>query len=90
MTTSSQLSPTEAAQTLLLRRRARAALTDYCNAIDVPGRPVSDDEDERRFRPVETTLASHHLLLLRALQRAMDTPGGRLMVFMPPGSAKST
>jgi len=75
---------------LLLRRRARLALTDYVNAIDVPGRPVSDDAEETRFAPAETTLAAHHWLLLKALQRAMDTPGGRLMVFMPPGSAKST
>lgn len=32
----------------------------------------------------------HHRVLIRALQETADTPDGRLMVWMPPGSAKST
>ena len=34
--------------------------------------------------------AAHHKLLIAELQRVADTPAARLMVFMPPGSAKST
>jgi len=63
---------------------------DFCNAIDVPGRPVGDDPDTEFFRPIETTVADHHRLLLRKLDEVSRTPHGRMMVFMPPGSAKST
>ncbi len=37
------------------------------------------------FRP-----AAHHRVLIAELQRLAETPGGRLIVMMPPGSAKST
>jgi hypothetical protein len=39
---------------------------------------------------VETRVALHHILTMQAIERAMTTPRGRLMLFMPPGSAKST
>lgn len=39
---------------------------------------------------METALAAHHRLLLEALERTISKKHGRLMVFMPPGSAKST
>lgn len=57
--------------------------------MPVPGRPVSEEEDSA-FLPIESSLAAHHVLLLNTLQRITRTPHGRLMVFMPPGSAKST
>ncbi len=85
-----RISPEQAALELLRRRRARSDLIAYANAIDVPGKPVSEDPDEWLFKPIETGVASHHALLLSALQRTMTRPHGRLMVFMPPGSAKST
>ena len=88
--TSSPVSPAAAARELLRRRRARADLRAFARAIEVPGRPASDDDDGWIFSPIETALAAHHDLLLRELQRTMSTPYGRLMVFMPPGSAKST
>ncbi len=34
--------------------------------------------------------AAHHKLLIAELQQVADTPGDRLIVCMPPGSAKST
>jgi len=82
----------EAARELLIRRRARTNLLDYANAIDIPGKPVGDgdDPDTEFFQPVETTLADHHRLLLRKLQELSEKRHGRLMVFMPPGSAKSS
>ena len=84
------MTPQEAARELLRRRRARASLIDYANAIDVPGKPLSDDEDGWLFKPVETSVAAHHRLMLSAIERTMGKPHGRLMLFLPPGSAKST
>ena len=88
----SALSPVqiEAARELLTRRRARASILNYVNAIDVPGKPSSEDPDEEFFLPVETTVAHHHRLILEAFERTANTRHGRLMVFLPPGSAKST
>lgn len=88
--TNSQLSQQEAARELLIRRRARANVLDYVNAIDVPGRPASEDPDEAFFLPVETTVAAHHQLVLTKLDEVSKAPHGRMMIFMPPGSAKST
>lgn len=88
--TISPISPRAAARELLRRRQARADLRAFANAVDVPGKPVSDDPDEWMFKPVESGIAAHHNVLLTALQETMETPYGRLMVFMPPGSAKST
>jgi hypothetical protein len=65
----------------------------YCRYIDIPGVPVDpDDPDCERFYPDNVTPAAHHDLLNSALMRLADDsdPLNRLMVFMPPGSAKST
>jgi len=86
----SPLSPQEAARELLIRRKARADVLHYANAIDVPGRPIGDDPDTEFFEPVETTIAAHHRLILETMERVSQTPHGRAMFFMPPGSAKST
>ncbi|QNK65891.1 phage terminase large subunit [Variovorax sp. PAMC26660] len=89
--TNSQPSQQEAARELLIRRKARSDIQRYVSAIDVPGRPVSDDDpDTEIFQPVEVALAHHHRLLLQKLDEVSKTPHGRMMVFMPPGSAKST
>lgn len=55
----------------------------------MPGRPIGDDPDTEFFEPIETTVADHHRLLLLKLDEVSRTPHGRMMVFMPPGSAKS-
>lgn len=86
----SPLSPQQAALELLRRKRARTSLVDYAQAIDVPGRPVSDDPDEWVFLPVETGTADHHVLLMKTLEEVEAGTVKQLMVFMPPGSAKST
>jgi predicted phage terminase large subunit-like protein len=89
--TNLQLSPEEAAQELLIRRRARSDILDYVNAIEIPGKPANEnDPDEEFFLPVETTVAQHHRLLLQKLDEISKRPHGRMMIFMPPGSAKST
>lgn len=78
--------------TLELKRRrvGRTSLLGYANAIEIPGKPATEDPEEWLFKPVETALALHHALLLRAFERTINTRHGRMMVFMPPGSAKST
>lgn len=85
-----QLSPQEAALEILRRRRARAGLIEYARFIEVPGAPITEDEDEENFRPIETVLAQHHELILSATQRCIKRHSGRTMLFLPPGSAKST
>lgn len=75
---------------LLIRRRARANILDYVNAIDIPGKPTGDDPDTEFFQPIETTVAEHHRLILSKLDEVSKTRHGRLMIFCPPGSAKST
>jgi hypothetical protein len=70
-----------AAQELLIRRRARANVLDYANAIDIPGRPISEDPDTEFFEPIETTMAPHHRLILETMDRISKTPHGRAMFF---------
>jgi len=95
-----------AARELLRRQRARASLAEYSQAIDIPGVPVKDEPDEMDpvtgklldptertptiFRPIESRIALHHYVMMQAIQKCMETPRGRLMIFAPPGSAKST
>lgn len=75
---------------LQARRKARSSLIDYARYIDVPGAPVSEEPDEENFAPIETVLARHHEIILAATERCIARPRGRTMLFLPPGSAKST
>jgi predicted phage terminase large subunit-like protein len=72
------------------RRRARNSLVEFASAIDVPGRPMSDDPDEWLFHPIETSVAPHHVLLMNAAERVITRRHGRGIFLLPPGSAKST
>jgi len=59
--------------------------------IEFPGAPVSDKEDEDQFHTITVDdLPAHHDLLLTNLQEVADGTLKRLIVIMPPGSAKST
>lgn len=81
---------------------ARQSLIGFARYIDVPGAASNrtntldwastddDPEDAESYAPVETQLAQHHELILSAAERCVNTRHGRLMLFMPPGSAKST
>lgn len=68
---------------------ARRHLADYCGLIEIPGAPLDaeDDEDRYRIRPIP---AAHHRLLIEKLEAVERGDIRRLMVFMPPGSAKSS
>jgi len=84
------LTAKQAAMEVLRRQRARASLAEYARAIDIPGAPISDNEAEEAFKPVESTMARHHLLICELMQRTMERPMGRAIITMPPGSAKSS
>ena len=82
-------------QLLEAERRYQAAndLHQFCRYIDIPGAPVNpDEEDPEVFYADPVTPAEHHDLLNTALMLLADPQHAmrRLMVFMPPGSAKST
>src|ERR1700710_3324236 len=76
------------------RRLAKTRLVNYCGYIEIPGVPLQGDDDDdnacEEFYPDTVTPAAHHILTLNALQRMMVGEIKRLMIFMPPGSAKST
>jgi len=65
------LSPVEAAELLLKRRKIRKSFTEWCQLAG--------------YEP-----APHHRLLISKLEAVARGEIKRLMVFMPPGSAKST
>lgn len=84
------VSPSQAAREILRRRRARENLVAYSRAITIPGAPVEPDTEAEYFRPIETDIAAHHVVTMEAVERCIRAPDGRLMIFEPPGSAKST
>lgn len=90
MNAPAKITPAMAATEVLRRRRARSTLVDYARYIEVPGAPASEDEETEAFKPVETVLAEHHEIILNATQRCIERHRGRTMLFLPPGSAKST
>lgn len=68
------IGPAEAAAELLSRRKARESFPHYC-----------------AYRlPDDMNLAPHHVLLADALDKVEKGEIDRLLVMMPPGSAKST
>lgn len=84
------ITPQQAAKELLRRRKARDSLNAYARYIEVPGAPLTNNEDGEEFAPIETIVAPHHDLILSATQRCIERPSGRTMLFLPPGSAKTT
>lgn len=85
-----EITPEQAASLLLERRKARLDLETFAARVPVPGSPMSEAEDDARIPLIESQQAAHHKLILREMQRCMQTPHGRLMIMAPPGSAKST
>ncbi len=66
--------PAAAANELLARRKARESFTHYC-----------------AYRlPEDMHMAPHHVMLTEALREIESGENDRLLVMMPPGSAKST
>jgi predicted phage terminase large subunit-like protein len=90
MSKQSPITPAMAAKEIIRRDRAKESLLDYAKYITIPGKPVSEKEDEWVFSPVETGLAAHHALVLKVFEDLVNKVIPRAMIFMPPGSAKST
>lgn len=84
------LTPEQAASVLLERRSARNSLEVFASRVPVPGSPTDEVDETARIPLIESRQAEHHKLILREMQRCMETPHGRLMIMAPPGSAKST
>ncbi len=80
----------QAAAEVLRRQFAANSLAEFAQAVDVPGKPATESPDEWLFTPVESVAAAHHILLMDRLDDVLTGKIKNLMVFMPPGSAKST
>lgn len=85
-----ELTVEQAAAELLRRQRSQASLAEYARSVDIPGAPMSTDPDNEQFRKIETSLAAHHLLFCNKIQECIEKDNGLLMIFAPPGSAKSS
>ncbi len=78
--------------------KAKNNLNTFCRSIEIPGAPLNDDENCEDFYPDTIEPAAHHQLINKILQAVadglpIDDTGRipkRVMLFMPPGSAKST
>jgi len=82
---------TDAAVELLRRKRSQQSLHSFVLNVNLPGAPMDAlCPDEDLFGPASELMADHHALICTALEKTMNTPYGRLMLFLPPGSAKST
>jgi predicted phage terminase large subunit-like protein len=84
------ISVEQAVAELLRRQRSQESLAEYARSVEIPGAPLSADPENEQFRPVETSLAAHHLLFCQKIQECIEKDHGRLMIFAPPGSAKSS
>ena len=84
------MTPAQAAAEVMRRKFSRQTLVEFAQAIDVPGKPATEDPDEWLFNPVESLVSKHHVLLMDTLDRVLTGDIENLMVFMPPGSAKSS
>lgn len=92
-----QISKSQAAIELLSRRKARKSIAEFATYIDIPGAPVSDDDEEAEFKPIETRMVKHHRMICDTMQGLMEGTiehEGEVVrnaiICMPPGSAKST
>ncbi len=72
-------------------KRARDSLHDFAGLIEIPGAPVSeqDEESDHTASAIKRPQAAHHTLLLDKLEAVERGEISRLMIFMPPGSAKA-
>ena len=86
----SRIEGVQAAGVMAARKRARKSIAEFSLAIDIPGKPLSEDEDEWLFHKIETSVAAHHILIMQSVERAVYTDSGRVMLMFPPGSAKTT
>ena len=71
--------------------RARESYIESIKTIDVPGAPLDESDDDcEEFYRERVTPADHHELLIEKLEAVERGEMPRLMVLMPPGTAKTT
>lgn len=71
--------------------RIRKSLKEYARYIEVPGAPIIDGEDEdENYYLDRMAPAKHHDLILDVCQDMAAGKHKRVMIFGPPGMAKST
>lgn len=71
----------------------KTSFAKFIEKVEIPGTPTEDAEDDEEFYCARLTPASHHKLILDALQNVADgieADVDGIMIFMPPGSAKSS
>lgn len=71
-------------------KRAANSLDAYCRFIEIPGVPLVDTDECELFYPDTVEPAEHHQLINKTLEQVEQGKIKRVMLFMPPGSAKST
>lgn len=69
------ITPADAASELLARRRARSSFAGFC---------------DWKLRDTDMSLSLHHRVIIEALDAVERGECDRLMLMLPPGSAKST
>lgn len=74
-------------------RMAQERFDYFCRYVEIPGAPTDEqdsEDDDFEGRRLSGPLVTHHQLLADKLQAVESGEIKRLMIFMPPGSAKST
>ena len=71
-------------------QQTRSSLHKFSRYINIPGAPVTDDDECEEFYRDNVEPAEHHDLIMNALEFVAQGKIKNLMIFMPPGSAKST
>ncbi len=85
------LTTAAAAAEMIRRKRSQTSLHSFALNITIPGAPMDAMcPDEDLVGPAADLLADHHALICTKLEETMNKPYGRLMLFLPPGSAKSS
>lgn len=76
---------------------AKRSFLDFCQSVDVPGVPAEEGTDsvlidagDETYPVTRVEPAAHHRIIIEHLQAVEAGKIKRLMIFLPPGSAKST
>jgi predicted phage terminase large subunit-like protein len=86
-----ELGKRDAAREIIRRQRCQESLHSYFLSVPIPLSPNAPMElDEDLMGPARFYMPAHIALILDVLQRTMNRPFGRCMIFAPPGAAKSS
>jgi predicted phage terminase large subunit-like protein len=73
------------------RHLALSSSAEYACLIDIPSAPAPEEGDYDAFSTIRLDkLAAHHRLICNEVDHVLETREHNLMIFAPPGSAKST